>query len=185
MTPKAAKTRIVELRLGGEGLDFLGFHHRLARSKQRKGRKPVPFLARWPADKAMRHARERIRELTRLTSKWPFSVIMEDLNLFLRGWAAYFRFGHSYRQFAKIRFYAAERLALLIARRLRCGGSAALFTAKPLTTATNEVDASWNLGDAVGGDMVILTITRSTRTPSGSPSGRLAPSRLRSSNRSG
>ena len=66
---------------------------------------------------AMRHARDRIRELTRFTSKWPFSVIVEDLNLFLRGWAAFFRFGHSHRQFAKIRFYAAERLALLIARR--------------------------------------------------------------------
>jgi RNA-directed DNA polymerase len=117
LRPKAAKTRIVHLQHGGEGLDFLGFHHRLARSKQRKGRQPVLFLARWPADKAMRHARDRIRELTRFTSKWPFSVIVEDLNLFLRGWAAFFRFGHSHRQFAKIRFYAAECLALLIARR--------------------------------------------------------------------
>ena len=91
--------------------------HRLARSKQRKGRQPVTFLARWPAEKAMRHARERIRELTRFTSKWPVATVVDDLNLFLRGWAAYFRFGHSYRQFAKIRFYAAERLALLLARR--------------------------------------------------------------------
>ena len=115
LEPKAAKTRIVHLQLGGEGLDFLGFHHRLARSKQRKGRQPVTFLARWPAEKAMRHARERIRELTRFTSKWPVATVVDDLNLFLRGWAAYFRFGHSYRQFA--RFYAAERLALLLARR--------------------------------------------------------------------
>ena len=31
LTLKDAKTRIVELREGGEGLDFLGFHHRWVR----------------------------------------------------------------------------------------------------------------------------------------------------------
>ena len=29
LQPKAAKTRIVHLEVGGGGLDFLGFHHRL------------------------------------------------------------------------------------------------------------------------------------------------------------
>ena len=28
LEPKAAKTRIVHLELGGGGVDFLGFHHR-------------------------------------------------------------------------------------------------------------------------------------------------------------
>ncbi len=32
LEPKAAKTRIVHLQVGGEGFDFLGFHHRLVRS---------------------------------------------------------------------------------------------------------------------------------------------------------
>ena len=31
---KPAKTRIVHLREGGEGLDFLGFHHRLVRGER-------------------------------------------------------------------------------------------------------------------------------------------------------
>jgi hypothetical protein len=31
LEPKLAKTRIVELVEGGEGLDFLGFHNRLVR----------------------------------------------------------------------------------------------------------------------------------------------------------
>ena len=31
LKPKAAKTRIVHLTVGGEGVDFLGFHHRLVR----------------------------------------------------------------------------------------------------------------------------------------------------------
>ena len=33
LEPKAAKTRIVHLQEGGEGFEFLGFHHRLVRSR--------------------------------------------------------------------------------------------------------------------------------------------------------
>jgi RNA-directed DNA polymerase len=120
LEPKAAKTRIVHLEVGGEGFDFLGFHHRLVRSPGLNGKKPVTFLARWPADKAMQHARDRIRFLTRrsrllLPQKW----IVEHLNQFLGGWAAYFRFGNSTARFEKIRNYARMRLALFIAKRHR------------------------------------------------------------------
>ena len=61
LEPKAAKTRIVHLQAGGEGFDFLGFHHRLVRAWGRTGARRVTFLARWPSDKAMQHARDRIR----------------------------------------------------------------------------------------------------------------------------
>jgi RNA-directed DNA polymerase len=120
LEPKAAKTRIVHLEAGGEGFDFLGFHHRLVRSRGLTGNKQVLFLARWPADKAMQHARDRIRELTcrsRLLKapEW----IVEDLNQFLGGWAAYFRFGNSAARFEKIRSYARMRLALFISKRNR------------------------------------------------------------------
>src|SRR5438876_818972 len=69
--------------------------------------KPVTFRARWPADRARQHARDGIRELTRrsrllLAPEW----IVEDLNRFLGGWAAYFRFGNSTARFEKIRCYA-------------------------------------------------------------------------------
>ena len=37
LEPKAAKTRIVHLTVGGEGVDFLGFHHRLVRSRATRG----------------------------------------------------------------------------------------------------------------------------------------------------
>ena len=120
LEPKAAKTRIVHLEAGGEGFEFLGFHHRLVRSRGLNGKRPVTFLARWPADKAMQHARDRIRELTRrsrllLPVKW----IVEDLNRFLGGWAAFFRFGNSAARFEKIRNYARMRLALFISKRHR------------------------------------------------------------------
>jgi group II intron reverse transcriptase/maturase len=65
LEPKAAKTRVVHLAEDGPGLDFLGFHHRWVRAQGRTGTgKGVAFLARWPATKAMQHARDRIRELT-------------------------------------------------------------------------------------------------------------------------
>ena len=44
---------------------------------------------------------------------------MRDVNRFLRGWAAFFRFGNSSQHFHKIRTYALMRLALVIARRHR------------------------------------------------------------------
>ena len=86
LEPKAAKTRIVHLEEGGEGFDFLGFRHRLVRSRGLNGKKPVTFLARWPSDRALQHARDRIRELTgrRRLLLWP-ELIAEDLNGFLRG----------------------------------------------------------------------------------------------------
>jgi RNA-directed DNA polymerase len=120
LEPKAAKTRIVHLDVGGEGLDFLGFHHRLVRSEGRVGRRGVTFLARWPSRRAMQHARDRIRELTaRSRLLLSVEVIVEDVNRFLRGWAAYFRFGNSARHFGKIRDHAVDRLAGIIAKRHR------------------------------------------------------------------
>ena len=96
LEPKEAKTRIVHLAVGGEGFDFLGFHHRLVRSDGRRSRNHVTFLARWPSNKAMQHARDRIRELTdRSRLLLPVEVIVADVNRFLRGWAAYFRYGNS------------------------------------------------------------------------------------------
>ena len=49
---------------GGEGLDFLGFHHRWVRAEGRTSGKGVCFLAHWPSHKAIQHARDRIREVT-------------------------------------------------------------------------------------------------------------------------
>jgi len=117
LEPKAAKTRIVQLEVDGEGFDFLGFHHRLVRAPGRNGKRPFVFLARWPADKAMRHARDRIRHVTDRRRQLRPEAIVEEINLFLRGWAAYFRYGHSAQRFHTIRRYAWTRLAHYISER--------------------------------------------------------------------
>lgn len=118
LEPKEAKTRIVHLEVGGEGVDFLGFHHRLVRAWARTGGKQVTFLARWPANKAMQHARDQVRQLTgRFRLLLPVEWIVQDINMFLRGWAGFFKYGNSARHFEKIRYYAKMRLALVIAKR--------------------------------------------------------------------
>jgi RNA-directed DNA polymerase len=135
LEPKAAKTRIVHLEEGGEGFDFLGFHHRLVRSRGLNGKQRVLFLARWPADRAMQRARDRIREITgRRRLPLPPEAIVQDLNRFLRGWAGYFRYGHSARRLSKIRQYARTRLAMFISkkhRRSRHFGWQVLINASP------------------------------------------------------
>jgi group II intron reverse transcriptase/maturase len=120
LQPKEAKTRIVHLQVGGEGVDFLGFHHRLVRSRPRDGQRPFTFLARWPANKAMQHARDQVRQLTaRRRLALPVEQVVQDINMFLRGWAGYFRYGHSAERLSKIRHYVRMRIALFISKRHR------------------------------------------------------------------
>ena len=120
LEPKAAKTRIVHLQVGGGGLDFLGFHHRLVSSQGRVGGKGVTFLARWPTRKAMQRARDRIRELTlRSRLRLPVEVVVQDVNRFVRGWSGYLRYGNSADHFDKINRFARERMAIFLAKRYR------------------------------------------------------------------
>ncbi|MGH3599018.1 MAG: reverse transcriptase domain-containing protein [Pseudonocardiaceae bacterium] len=112
---KDAKTRIVHLEEGGQGVDFLGFHHRWVRAR---GARHVCFLARWPSPRAMRHARDRIRDVT--DRRWllrPVDETVREVNAFLRGWSGYFRYGNSARHFDAISNYAAHRVALHVAKR--------------------------------------------------------------------
>ena len=107
----------MHLEEGGEGFDFLGFHHRLVRGRTPKSAH-LTFLARWPSRKAVQHARDRIREITgRERLLLPAEWIVEELNMFLRGWAGYFRYGNSARVLGQIRNYALERLALWLSKK--------------------------------------------------------------------
>ena len=124
LEPKEAKTRIVHLADDGRGFDFLGFGHKWVRSRGVRGRRGVAFLARWPSNKAMRRARDRIRELTvRSRLRLSIETVVGDINVFLRGWAQYFRYGHSTIRLNKIRNYALERLMLFIGKRHKRGRS--------------------------------------------------------------
>jgi RNA-directed DNA polymerase len=51
----------------------------------------------------------------------PVEAVVEDLNRFLRGWAGYFRYGHSAIRFDSIQQHAVDRLALFIGKRHKRG----------------------------------------------------------------
>ncbi len=104
------KTRIVDLREGADGFDFLGFHLRLVKSR-RYGRW---YCQRWPSGRAMASIRTKVKAITapRFRLKQPIGVLVAELNPVLRGWGNYFRWGNSSRKFSQIDSYVQERLAL-------------------------------------------------------------------------
>jgi RNA-directed DNA polymerase len=105
------KTRIVHVARGAEGFDFLGFHHRKKESARYPGRY---YLQRWPSERAMRSIRDKIRQRTdRRRVDRSIEAVVGDLNLVLRGWGNYFRWGNSSRKFNTIDRYVHERLAIL------------------------------------------------------------------------
>lgn len=111
----AAKTRIVDLTTSDEGFDFLGFHFRMVPVRFKPRRR---FAACSPSAAAMAAARDRIRELVPLERVGlPTIVVVQDVNAFLKGWAAYFRHGNSTRAFKHIDRFVFDRLARFIARK--------------------------------------------------------------------
>lgn len=114
------KTRIVDIRRGAEGFDFLGFHHRMVESRKRRGRY---WLHKWPSPRAMASIRGKIRGLTAPSRVGlDLNVIVEQLNPVLRGWGAYFRQGNSSAKFGAIDRYVHERVAVLASRKHALSG---------------------------------------------------------------
>jgi group II intron reverse transcriptase/maturase len=114
------KTRIVCLRNGEQGFDFLGFHHRMVESSKRRGRY---WMNKWPSPRAMASIRAKIRDLTSPRRVGlPLKVVVEELNPVLRGWGAYFRQGNSSAKFGAIDSYVHERVAILASRKHQRSG---------------------------------------------------------------
>jgi RNA-directed DNA polymerase len=122
------KTRVVDLREGKEGFDFLGFHLRARMSGPvwEKYGKVRYYLHRWPSLRSMNRARARIKALTsRKMVGRELKPLIADLNLFLRGWGNYFRTGNSADKFVSMDRYVVWRLKRLLikkrGRNLRAG----------------------------------------------------------------
>ncbi len=74
----------------------------------------------------MQHARDRLRELTdRSRFRVPVETVVQEMNWFLNGWAAYFRYGNSARRFAQLQWYAQMRLGLFLSKRYGRGRDSA------------------------------------------------------------
>jgi len=109
------KTRIVDIRRGAEGFDFLGFHHRMVESRKRRGRY---WLHKWPSPRAMASIRGKVRSMTAPSQVGrELGAVVEQLNPVLRGWGAYFRQGNSSAKFGAVDAYVHERVARLASRK--------------------------------------------------------------------
>jgi RNA-directed DNA polymerase len=125
------KTRVVDLRDGREGFDFLGCHLRARMSGRLWEQRGIRryYLHRWPSARSMKRARTRVKALTgRSRSGAQLSDLIGSLNLFLRGWGNYFRTGNASIKFRQIDRYVAWRLKRLLikkrGRNLRAGQAA-------------------------------------------------------------
>ncbi|MFI9588624.1 reverse transcriptase domain-containing protein [Streptomyces sp. NPDC052236] len=91
------KSGITCLTRGGQGFEFLGFHHRKVESWKWRGRF---YLYRWPSQRALKVLRDKVRAATsRSRTERPVAAVVAELNPVLRGWAGYFRKGNSARKF--------------------------------------------------------------------------------------
>ena len=122
------KTRVVELRDGKEGFDFLGCHlHARMSGKLWEQRRIVRYyLQRWPSQRSMTRARAKVKALTaRSQVGQQLEDVIRRLTLFLRGWGNYFRTGNAAHKFRQLDRYVAWRLKRLLikkrGRNLRAG----------------------------------------------------------------
>ena len=122
------KTRVVDLREGREGFDFLGCHLHARMSGRLWEQKRIVryYLHRWPSQRSMKRARLRVKDLTdRRRVGVELADVITGLNLFLRGWGNYFRTGNASDKFRQLDRHVGWRLKRLLikkrGRNLRAG----------------------------------------------------------------
>lgn len=115
------KTRVVDLRQGREGLDFLGCHFRARMSGRLWEQRRVVryYLQRWPSQAAMKRLRGKIRDRTgrNRVGVSDIRVIIDELNPLLRGWGNYFRTGNAATKFIQVDRYVVWRLQRLMVKK--------------------------------------------------------------------
>jgi RNA-directed DNA polymerase len=114
------KTRVVDLREGREGFDFLGCHFRARMSGRLWEQKRIIryYLHRWPSQRSMKRARLRIKALTsRKRVGVDLAVVIGELNQFLRGWGNYFRTGNAAEKFVQLDRYVVWKLVRLLIKK--------------------------------------------------------------------
>jgi RNA-directed DNA polymerase len=122
------KTKVIDLREGRDGLDFLGCHFRARMSGRLWEQRGIVryYLHRWPSQTAMARVREKVRERTgRNRVGIDIRDVIAVLNPILRGWGNYFRTGNAADKFTQIDRYVTWRLKRLLikkrSRNLRAG----------------------------------------------------------------
>ncbi len=102
------KTRIVKMREEKSSVDFLGFTFRWDRDKHGHNHR---YWNVFPSKKSLRRERNKLKELTcRRMGFIGIGEMVTIINIHLRSWAAYFRFGYPGMSFRHINAYTRLRL---------------------------------------------------------------------------
>jgi len=108
------KTRIVRMGKHRESLSFLGFTLRYDRDLMGRGTR---YLNVFPAKKAVFRLRDKVRRKTRSGYKKPLREVIEELNVILRGWANYFRYGYPRKVFRDVNHFVRCRFERFLRNR--------------------------------------------------------------------
>ena len=106
LTINRDKTSIVRMDSAGETLDFLGYTLRYDRDLKERDRK---YLNIFPSKKAVERLRDKVREKTESGYKKPLREAVKEVNVILRGWANYFRYGYPRKVFREINHFVRCR----------------------------------------------------------------------------
>jgi RNA-directed DNA polymerase len=98
------KSRMVDLAKGGS-FTFLGFEYRRILSRNGVWR---PYYA--PKLKKRTALFAKLREIFRRNVSQPVGKVIDEINPILRGWANYFRVGHSNRCFSMVKHWVEKKI---------------------------------------------------------------------------
>jgi RNA-directed DNA polymerase len=108
------KTRIVDLKVKGTHLDFLGYQFRYDRSKFGSG----TYLNWCPSAKAVTREQAKLTEMTASRQGLkPIPQLIAEINRHLKGWMNYFSLGYPRVAFGKIGFHVRDRMVRHLRRR--------------------------------------------------------------------
>lgn len=114
LTVNRTKTRVVRLRMAKQSLDFLGFTLRYQRDRFGRNRQ---YLAVGPSKRAQARVRAKVRDLTRARAKASLPDTIGAVNAHLRGWKAYFAYGHPRVAFRAVNHYVRVRFRCFLRNR--------------------------------------------------------------------
>jgi RNA-directed DNA polymerase len=119
LTINRKKTRTVDLNEAGATLDFLGFTFRYDRDLHGRAHR---YLNVFPSRKSLARLRDRVHEQTGPKWGWkPAPDLIDDLNVYLRGWRSYFHYGYPAQAFNAVNGFVQERLRHHLHRRSQRG----------------------------------------------------------------
>jgi RNA-directed DNA polymerase len=116
LTINREKTRVVSVTLkSGGSLDFVGYTFRHDWDQFGRG---FRYLTAVPSDKAVALRRERVRKQTGPKQCFvPVSELVQQVNQELRGWGAYFSYGHTGCAHREVNAFVVSRLTKHLKRR--------------------------------------------------------------------